>query len=278
MQKFLSLRIILIIVFFFLFILLGFLYFNQERLVFVPSRLPDDFKFSFSTPFIEKTLTLDSGEEINYLIFSPNSSKGIVLYFHGNAGSLKDWGEVGSLLSSKTGWAVCIMDFPGFGKSSADLPKNEKVLLAMGRSIREEITRAKPERPLVLFGRSIGSGIASILASEKHPVGLVLETPYLRFSKLGHEIYPILPEFFSRFDLDNEKSLRSLDLLPTLILHGTADRLIPFEHGKFLATLSPRFSLVSFEGGGHNNLSTFPEYWPRIESFFKNLKFIRYKK
>ncbi len=251
---------------------IGLFYFNQEKVLFFPEVLPDNFKFSFPGEVRESNIKLGSGGSINYLAFNPGSTKGLVLYFHGNAGSLKDWGFAASDIAKNTGWGVWIMDFPGYGKSTGPLPKNEKVLIEMGRALRDEISREKPQLPLVLFGRSVGSGIATALAFEKRPAGLILETPYRSIAKLGHEIYPFLPEFFSRFDLDNEKLLPSVDSTPVLILHGTSDSVIPFKHGKFLSELKPQARLVIFQGGDHNNLDNFPEYWPAVASFLSGLK------
>jgi hypothetical protein len=256
---------------FFILVLTGisWFYFNQEKWIFFPETLNKDFKFNFVTDFKEKNLKLKSGEIINYLIFNDGSEKGSVLYFHGNAGSLKDWGLVASEISKRTGWEVVIMDFPGYGKSTGNLPKNHRVLVEMGRALRNEILNKNSERPFILFGRSIGTGIAVALAAEKKPSGLILETPYRSFAKLGREFYPFLPESFSRFDLDNEKSMKSFESMPGLILHGTNDSVIPFEHSKVLNSLNSGFELVAIEGGDHNNLREFPTYWPSVEQFLK---------
>ena len=263
---------ILIIIFIILFSFVAWFYLNQEKWMFFPERLAQGFAFNFPTPSKEGNLNLSSGEKINYLTFNENSSKGIVLYFHGNAGSLKDWGFVASEISHRTGWGVCIMDFPGYGKSTPNLAKNNKVLVEMGRVFREEIIKNNPERPFVLFGRSIGTGIAVALASEKNPSGVILESPYKSIAKLGREFYPFLPEAFSRFDLDNEKMMKSFQSIPTLIIHGTKDSVIPFSHAKALSSIDPAFEFVPVEGGDHNNLREFEVYWPSVEQFFKKLE------
>lgn len=248
------------------------LYFNQEKLLFFPEKIPESYQFHFQQPFRESKLTLASGETVDYLIFNPNSKKGVILYFHGNAGSLRDWGYVANDIASKTGWSIWIMDYPGFGKNSGSLPKTEKLLIEMGRAFRNAISHENKDLPFVIFGRSLGSGIATILASEKAPDGLILETPYRSIARLGHEIYPFLPEAFSRFDLNSEKTLPKVDSKTAiLILHGTQDRVIPFAHGEILSTLKLQAQFVAFQGGDHNNLSSFPSYWPTVERFFSGL-------
>jgi len=251
---------------------IGFLYFNQEKIVFFPEVLSENYQFSFQREFRESNITLGLGQNINYLVFNPDSTKGVLLYFHGNAGSLKDWGFAASDIADKTGWAVWIMDYPGYGKSTGPLAKNEKILIEMGQALRDKIVNEKSQLPLVLFGRSVGSGIATVLASEMQPSGLILETPYRSIAKMGREIFAFLPESFSRYDLDNEKLLPSVDLASVLILHGTDDRVIPFYHGELLSELSPQARFVAIEGGGHNNLDAFSVYWPAVKNFLSALE------
>ncbi|MBK7960951.1 MAG: alpha/beta fold hydrolase [Bdellovibrionales bacterium] len=251
---------------------IGWLYFNQEKLLFFPEVLSQKFAFTFPVAFKESTITLHSGEIINFLTFNPESQKGVLLYFHGNAGSLKDWGLTAARISEKTGWSVWIMDYPGYGKSTGHLPKNEKPLLEVGRLLCQEISKRHTTLPLVLYGRSLGSGIATSLAHEVRPTGLILETPYRSVAKLGHEIYPFLPESFSRFDLDNEKWLPQLKPIPILILHGTGDQVIPYAHGEFLKHLVEDSQLVTFPEGEHNNLDAFPQYWSAVVPFLTGLE------
>lgn len=260
---------------------IAWLFFNQEKLLFFPEVLPSDFTFNFPAPFREGSLRLnsetDSSEKnkseanLSYLIFNSESSKGTILYFHGNAGSLKDWGFAAAELAEKTGWSVWIMDYPGYGKSTGPLPKTEERLIAAGRRIRAEIEKTGSTMPLVLFGRSLGSGIAVNLAHEARPDGLILETPYRSIAKLGHELFPILPEFFSRFDLNCEILLPNLGSTPVLIFHGTEDEVIPVRHGNFLAQLMPQFRLVTIPGGKHNNLPQYSQYWSSMLDFLEGL-------
>lgn len=264
-------KAVVALAFIFVFAVLGIFYFNQEKVVFFPEVLPTDFQFQFSAPFKENNLKLASGGTINYLIFNQSSSKGSILYFHGNAGSLRTWGQVASEIAKNTELSVWIMDFPGYGKSSGPLPKNEKLLVEMSNAIRNEISQTMPNLPIVAFGRSVGTGVATNLAAMKLVNALILETPYKSLAKLAHEIFPFLPEFISRFDLDNERQLPLTGSMPVLILHGTSDRVIPYSHGKHLSVLK-QIQFISIQGGEHNNLSEFPEYWPAVETFMNGIK------
>jgi alpha-beta hydrolase superfamily lysophospholipase len=245
------------------------LYFNQERLLFYPERLSAGYSFQFPNEFQEANLELSGGEFVNYLVFNASSTKGILLYFHGNAGSLASWGFVADELAQRTGWCVWMMDYPGFGKSSGALPKTEKILFEMGHSILAEVRKVNPQPPTVLFGRSVGTGIASDLAAKTEVAGLVLESPYRSIAKLGHEIFPLLPESFSRFHLDNESVLKVLKDTPIAIFHGSSDEVIPVAHGRFLSGLQSPLKYVEIKNGFHNNLSDFSDYWTELQLFLE---------
>jgi len=86
----------------------GYFYFRQENIIFYPEVLPPDFKYSFSDRFDEITLQVD-GAAINALHFKTERPRGVILYFHGNAGNLSGWGEV-ALDFTKRGYDVLIPD------------------------------------------------------------------------------------------------------------------------------------------------------------------------
>ncbi len=248
-----------------------YLYYYQEKLLFFPETLPPDFQFSYLNSH-ENEISLSTGARIHFLVFNSKSERGVILYFHGNAGSLASWGQVAEDLVRETGWSVWIMDYPGYGKSSGPIPKSERPLLEMARVIETQMGSQKPNLPVVYYGRSIGTGIASMLSLEKRPSGLILESPYKSVARLGHEIYPFLPESFSRFNLENETGVKAMAPDPTLIFHGTSDGVIPFKHGKELSESNPAAKFVPIEGGDHNNLSGFSEYWPAIRGFLSAIE------
>jgi pimeloyl-ACP methyl ester carboxylesterase len=247
-------------------------YFNQERLVFHPTALPPDFKFEFRAPFAEKKFPLSPTLELSYLVFNPQSTLGTILYFHGNGGSLKNCGETADAIAQKTGWSVWMMDYPGFGKSSPELAKDDRVLIEMGKKFAERIESEAPGRPLVIYGRSLGGGIAATVAESFPKSSLILETTYVSLAKIGHEMYPILPEWFARFDLDTARGLKAMPDRHVLILHGDQDHTINVAHGRELAKISAHHKYVEFPGGDHDDLDRFPVYWKELSEFLTNAR------
>jgi poly(3-hydroxybutyrate) depolymerase len=99
------------IVFIFTCTLLAVLYMFQEKLIFQPTSLKADYAFKFNQSFEEFTIPTTDGEQLNALVFSPaDSSKGLIFYFHGNAGNLQRWGQY-AIDFTKLGYTVLMIDY-----------------------------------------------------------------------------------------------------------------------------------------------------------------------
>ncbi|NQZ01148.1 MAG: alpha/beta hydrolase [Bdellovibrionales bacterium] len=240
------------------------IYFKQDKIVFHPEKLSKDHKYEFPIAHEEGFLNSHNDENINYLVFTPQNPRATILYFHGNAGALDGWGFIAAQLAQTTNCRVLIWDFPGFGKSDGGVPQSAAQTQRIGNDLLYLIEQKFPAQPIVLFGRSIGSGMASQLAGSKAVQGLILETPYLSTVRLAKEMMPWAPSALLKLKLNNT-NLKDKGPDKILILHGTRDAVIPYHHSKELATLLGKKSqLITIEGGGHNNLLDFTSYWPEI--------------
>lgn len=262
------------------------LYF-QPHLMFHPVAIPQDYKFNFDLPFEEKFISYGedssskSEKQIHALLFSIPSPKCRLLYFHGNGSSLDTWGLVGEELAQKLKCQVLIIDYPGFGKSSQSVPSSEKELFQSSRAaldffIKETQNTSTEKLPLVLYGRSLGTGMVTWLALEPSVRAIILEAPYLSIKAMAGLMVPIVPSFMVRYDIDNKKNLQALkesetSEKPILLFHGTQDQLIPIAHAEELMTVVPQAQLVSIEGGDHNNLPIYPQYWAELLRFMSSL-------
>lgn len=170
------------------FLFLVVLFFFQERLIFMPVKLNADYKYDFQAPFEEKTIAFENGE-LNTLLFRVPQSKGVILYFHGNYGNLASWGEVARELSARTGYSTWTIDYPGYGKSTGAI-RSEGQLHAMALKLYEAAKVELPNSPVVLYGRSIGTGVATRLASEQPVQALILESPYYGLKSVAGEVAP----------------------------------------------------------------------------------------
>jgi pimeloyl-ACP methyl ester carboxylesterase len=244
-------------------------HFFQERLVFFPEKLPDTHGFKFSVPF-EEVQVFQGVDRIHGIYFkTPHDAVGSVLYFHGNAGSLEGWGAFAEDFVSKSDWNILMMDYPGYGKSTGKI-RSEDQLAEIARKFYD-LLKSRESKKLVIMGRSLGSAVATRLATEVPANGVVLETPFYSGLEFGQRMFPLLPSFVIRYKFRSDLNLPKITA-PILILHGTDDIVVPFAQSEKLQSLAPKNArLVTVRGGNHNDLPTYPEYWKELLRFLKAL-------
>jgi hypothetical protein len=239
-------------------VLIIIVYIIQEKIIFKPEKLKQDFLYKYDAPF--KELFFDVAEEvsINGLHFYVKEPHGLVLYFHGNTRSIKGWARYAKDFY-RYNYDVVLVDYRGFGKSTGK--RNEKDMLNDMQVVYETLAARYHQNHIIVYGRSLGSGFATKLACVNTPRYLILDAPYYSFIKAVQRFIPILPmRYVLRFKLQTDKWIRKVNC-HTYILHGTKDWLIPIKHSEQLQAINPRkITLIRIQGGRHNNLPSFPEY------------------
>jgi len=243
------------------------LYFIQEKFIFNPEKLKQDFQFKYDIPFKEYFFDVAPGVRINGLHFFREKPAGLILYFHGNSRSIKGWAKY-SRDFYRYNYDVVLVDYRGFGKSTGK--RSEKEMLDDMQFVYDTLLKTYPEHHIIAYGRSIGSGFAAKIASDNKPRYLILDAPYYSFTKVAERFLPILPvRFVLRYKLRTDKWIRRVNC-HTYIIHGTRDMLIPIRHSKKLQQLNPnKITLIRIHGGGHNNLPRFDEYHNFIRDILK---------
>ncbi|WP_207492232.1 alpha/beta hydrolase [Aridibaculum aurantiacum] len=239
-------------------VLLLLIYLVQERFIFKPEVLSKNFVYKYDIPFKELFFDIEPGVSINGLHFYRNDPKGLIFYLHGNTRSIKGWAKYARDFY-RYGYDVVLVDYRGFGKSTGK--RSEKEMLNDMQYVYEVLKQQYPEHHLVVYGRSMGSGFATKIASDNNPRYLILDAPYFNFVKVVERFAPILPmRFLLRFHLRTDLWLKKVRC-HTYILHGTKDWLIPIKHSEALQQINPhKITLIRIPGGGHNNLPTYPAY------------------
>ena len=239
----------------------------QEMSLFPARTIPQEFAYTFGTPHEEIFLDSDDGARINAVLFKADDPSGVVLYFHGNATNMRHMEHVGKPFT-RMGYDLLAIDYRGYGKSVGEL--SEQALFDDARMAMNYLSEAGwEESDIILYGRSIGSGVATQLASTSTPRALILYSPYYSMLDLVSEKVPYLPaSLILKYPLDSAGYMQSVSA-PVLILHGDKDTLIPISHALDLASI--RGQLIRFPQGDHNNLSRFPEFWQAIEQFLNEL-------
>lgn len=205
-----------------------------------------------------------NGEKISAIYFETRETrKGDILYFHGNADNLDRWGDYAAALTSQ-GYNVLMIDYRGYGKS--DGTPSEGHFYEDGQKAYDWIRQKSSAEDLIIYGRSIGTGVASHIAANNPAKLLILETPFNNMKDVAETRFPFLYlPFPFRHQFPSDEKLKYVKY-PIHIFHGTKDEVVPYECAeKLKLVLKETDHFYTIENGGHKNLSIF-------ESFNESLK------
>lgn len=240
-------------------IIVGFTFTLQKAFILHPDRLKGNYEYSFDYPFKEINLS-NEGQTINGLHFfaSNNVDKKVIVYYHGNADNLKRWGNYAEDFL-KLGYDVIMMDYRGFGKSSGKA--NEWNMYSDGMLFYNYARTLFAEENIVLYGRSIGSGVATEIATKVKAASLLLETPFYSIEDVIQTRFPFLwiPGEL-HFKFENGDKFKNISM-PIHIFHGTKDRIVPIHSAnKLQKYLKVGDSFTTIPKGKHKNLSNFSQF------------------
>lgn len=236
-----------------------FLYFFQERFLFHPEKLPKDFVFQYENQKVEEyNLELPDGAIINGLHFKSDNPKGVVFYLKGNSKSIKGWGKF-AVDFTLHNYDVIMMDYRGFGKSTGKLSQESMKRDAL--LIYDKIKEKVKESRIIIYGRSLGTGLATKVASMNNPRALILACPYFSMAKNAKRYLPLIPlGLVMRYRMPTYKWIKYVKC-PINIIHGTNDRVIKFKSSLRLSQLQPDSTkLYPIIGGGHKDLHNYESY------------------
>jgi pimeloyl-ACP methyl ester carboxylesterase len=240
-------------------------YLLQKKFMFHPTPLPADHEFKFNIPFKELNIPLSITENLNVIQFLPSDSipKGVVLYFHGNHDNVNRYARYAENFT-KHGYEIWIIDYPGYGKSTGKL--TEENLYRQAKEVHKLASLKFEVEHIIVYGKSLGSGIASYLASNKSCRRLILETPYFSIPDLFSHYTPFFPvNLMSHFKLPTGEYLAKLNV-PVTIFHGNEDWVIPYRcASKLKRFLKPGDEFVTIEKGAHNNLHQFAFFNQKLD-------------
>lgn len=244
----------------------------QERFIFVRFRMPQEQRFRFNLAFEERRMRTEDGAELHALYFKADDPRGVVLYFHGNSGSLRRWGKRAPRFTSQD-HDVLMPDYRGYGKSRGQL--SEAALLDDAERWYHHLRRQWSQDRIVLYGRSLGSAMAIPVAANNQPRALVLESPFDNLITVARNYLPILPyRFLLRFPFHNDKVIQQVKC-PTYIFHGRRDTVVPFTSALRLYALIPpdvEREMIEFPRGNHNNLYNHPRFKRKLRWIFQRAK------
>ncbi len=234
----------------------------QRYIILQPKGLEKSHKFTFEQNFAEGHLEVSDGVQLNYLYFKSKKPTGtMVIYLHGNADNLERWGRYASDFTSK-GADVLMYDYRSYGKSGGYFTQENALADAL-KMYDYIIKTHKPQR-VIIYGRSLGSGIATYLSTQRASSALVLETPYYSIADVWNSRIGIVDvEPFIKINFPSYVWIKNTKA-PVYIFHGTYDRVVPYKSGLKLSQCIDS-KLITIEKGDHKNLFESPVYHEHLK-------------
>ena len=232
--------------------LLALVFFLQSRLIYFPAREVAATPEARGLAFENVQLAAADGPTLDAWYVPVESARGTVLFCHGNAGNISHRLESIAIFHS-LGLGTLIFDYRGYGRSTGH-PSEEGTYLdaeAAWRYLVEE-RKISPDR-IVVFGRSLGAGVATWLAARRRVAALIAESAFTSVPDLAADLYPWLPvRGLVHIKYDNLERIAHLEL-PILVVHSRDDEIIPFHHGQRLFDAASRHARLLEIHGGHND-------------------------
>jgi pimeloyl-ACP methyl ester carboxylesterase len=249
-------------------------FYLQDRFLFHPETKARNSAYNFEAPHKEVNIAFDAGSNLHIVQFTAvggtdtaGRPKGLVLYFHGNKKNISWYSKYATAFTQR-GYECWMIDYPGFGKSTGVLTE-ERLYGYAAQLYKLGRTRFASDS-IIIYGKSMGTGIAAQLAAVRDARALVLETPYYSIHSLVSRYLPVYPvSRMIHYRLPTFEYLPKVTA-PIIIFHGTNDNVVPYSQADRLRPLlKPGDKLVTIEGGEHNNLTEYKEYTLAMDSLLK---------
>ena len=239
---------------------LALLWFKQESLLFAPTVLPPN-QVLATAPDIHEVSIEVPGARLSALHLRLPNPKGVVFFLHGNAGSLESW-FVNADFYRRANVDLFMLDYRGYGKSTGRI-ESEAQLHADVRAAWNLLAPQYAGRKIVIYGRSLGSGLAARLAAEQStsraPDLTVLVSPYRSMAVLAADHYAWVPAWVLRYPMRTDQLIARIHG-PLVLVDGDLDQLIAPRHSDALKALAPRALQLHIAGAAHNNIHQFDSY------------------
>lgn len=241
----------------------GMLYAAQERIIFHPDKLSEDYAYDEGE---EVELKVDNDVSLNCLWMKEPNPKGVILYLHGNKGSNRRCYHQAQSMAGN-GYDIFMPDYRGFGKSDGEIVSEQQLFSDM-QVAYDYLKNHFEEDHIVVVGYSIGTGMASYLAANNHPQQLMLLAPYTSVMDLKNGKAPFLPDFLLKYPLLNKDYLKKVKF-PVTLFHGTLDEVIPFENSEKLKTINPNLFKLVILPEGHRGVIFSPIFQETVGKLLK---------
>jgi len=203
----------------------GFLFFPDRQIVMTPRDIGLEYQ--------PVKLIAEDGVNLAAWFVPAETSRGAVIFCHGNAGNISHRLETVRLLNH-LGLDLLIFDYRGYGES--DGVPTEAGLYMDGTAAWRYLTETRQIDPedITIFGKSLGGAVATWLAQNNRPRSLIIESTFTSVPDVAAKAYPIFPvRLLTRYKFPTVEYIRNVTC-PVLVIHSKDDEMIPFKLGRQL--------------------------------------------
>lgn len=240
-----------------------FIYTKQDSLLFLPTQDRHQLRSKQST-VVPYELLQDGIHLRGWLVQPALASKKLLIYYGGNGEDI--FYNIDDFIKLQ-GVATLLVQYRGYGTS--DGSPSEALLFSDALSIYDDVRVRLQPTEIMLMGRSLGSGVACYVASQKTVNKTILVTPFDSMTNVVKSHYPWLPvELLLRHPFNSIQHVQTIKA-PLLLIYGGQDRIIPNRHTENLIRHLPepaKVDILQIPAAGHNDIHAHASYWPAIQS------------
>lgn len=244
------------------------LFLLQDRLIFHPQPLAEPRRAELLQRFpnVTEVFVQSGGGKLHAFHVRGRPGGPLVIYFGGNAEEVS-W-IVGDLAAQAPGASWLLTSYRGYGLS--DGAASESAIAADALRWYDYARKELRAENVLAFGRSLGSGAAVFLASQRRLAGVILVTPFDSLVEVAKRHYPYLPVSWMLRHRFDSAALAPAIRTPLLCIAAMRDEVIPASHARTLydAWGGPK-RWVGLEGAGHNSTDGAPAFWQNIRAFLE---------
>lgn len=233
-------------------------FFYQEKILFQPEKLAENYSFNFKNSFEEITIRTKDQKKLNSVLFKTQNPRGLIFYLHGNGGSINGWGGVAEFYNSMN-YDVFMLDYRGYGKSEGEINSRDQLFSDIELAY-DEVVKRYPENKIIILGYSVGTGLASKLASQKNAKLLILQAPYFSMKDEMDQKFSFLPKFLLKYNFETNKYLKTVKS-PVIVFHGDKDEVINYKASlKLKNNFKKGDTLIILKDQNHNGITDNLDY------------------
>jgi len=240
---------------------------KQVKFFFPGEKMKSDEKFGFTVNFTEVTITAKDNVKLSGVLFKADSTKGVILYLHGNTGGIDKWGFMSKTYTDRN-YDLFLFDYRGYGRSEGFI-KSEDEIYSDVQAAYDYLKSVYGENKIIVLGYSIGTGPAAYLAAHNHPKKLILQAPYYSLADAMSHLRPSFDTTNIAFHFNTYQYLK-MTSAPVVIFHGDQDKMFYYGSSEKLSKFfKPGDELITLKGAGHPFMDRNPVYLDSLKSILR---------